>query len=69
VKDDSGQKVNLVAQDNPKEYTIKTFDVENTNTFLGQRDYIIVISTENNFQFGQMITLEVRKFLFCPFIF
>ena len=52
----------LVAQITPNEYSISTFDIENTKAFLGQTDYIITIRTNDNHQFGQMITLEVGRF-------
>ncbi|XP_053380898.1 uncharacterized protein LOC123562053 [Mercenaria mercenaria] len=59
LKESTNFQVNLVATNTPKEYSVNTFDVSNTNTFLGQRDYIIVIETQNGYQFGQTITLEI----------
>ncbi|XP_052765018.1 uncharacterized protein LOC128206514 isoform X2 [Mya arenaria] len=49
----------LTATNEEKQYTIDRFQFAGINAFLGQKDYVIVISAQDKYQRGQLITVEV----------
>lgn len=64
VQVSSGHKVDLQATDTVQTYTVDSFVLGSMNVFLGQRDYIVVITARDQYQVGQLITVDVRKLTF-----
>lgn len=57
----TGHTVTLTAETTRKTYAIQPFSLAGVQTFLGQRDYIVVIETMNMYQLGLLITLQVEQ--------
>ncbi|KAH3872740.1 hypothetical protein DPMN_035962 [Dreissena polymorpha] len=59
VSSSSGLVEYLTADQTQRTFTVSKFTIATITGFMGQRDYVLVIKTQEQYQLGQVITVEV----------